>query len=214
MTVFEKLFTSGDNLIAGSLLFRGQKKDFLKLIDILNKSEYDTNSSSFEHMTIDNVREFQGLFQMKHKNKRVSVIYCDALTHDAQHALLKTIEDRTLQDACILVVPFHAMLLSTILSRMTVISLNSLDLSEKNVWLNSWLTIPTPTARRRSLVEKCGDEKNENARENFIEMLECIRPYSKSLQLRNHILTTLYLSRKSGTSVKQLYDYFCGNFSL
>ncbi len=158
--------------------------------------------------TIDDVRSLSATISLAPpKSGQVVLVSFETITNEAQHALLKTLEEPPFGTIIILVTPYAASLIPTVRSRLTDIELGG-ALGTPSEHVNRFISASVPI--RLTLVASLIDRKDVSEVREFLEDLE----YACALQpditryrtLRHIMLVRRYASDRSA-SLKQLLEH-------
>ena len=106
-------------------------KDYLKeKFHITHAKNPDFFYEKYEILTIDESRKIKEIHSSKsfsENNKRIFVIECKGMTHEAQNSLLKIFEEPNEDSHFFLIMPSADILLPTLCSRLFIIKSNQID---------------------------------------------------------------------------------------
>jgi DNA polymerase III delta prime subunit len=179
--------------------------------------EYEYDALLLEHA--QNLRREQGMYGAEGA-KKIFVIAFNAIFHEAQNALLKTLEEPTEHTHFFFLVRSSELLLPTVRSRMQVIrsqsSVGSHESSEKNTGVEF---LKAPLSERMNMIERMTKAKTDDkpkakeAARNFLESLERALyketpkvTFGVAEALQNVITAKRYLSDRS-PSLKLLLEH-------
>jgi DNA polymerase III delta prime subunit len=179
----------------------------------------DFYEQTYQTFTIEDARNLKGLHETRPigpTGKKVFIIYMNAITSEAQNALLKLFEEPSEYAHFFLVIPSAHVLLPTVKSRMAMIGhgsgrpVNEELNEEARKFLN--LTSGKKLEHIKKIVEDISKEKK--TKQDAIDFLDAVEAhiYSKN-KIRDHISTleSIALVRKyihdRAPSVKMLLEY-------
>lgn len=130
----------------------------------------DVYMRKFDVFGIDNVREIQSLESKRASagEKKIFVISVNAITREAQNALLKTLEEPTAGTHFFILTQSVETLLPTLVSRMHVITLP--EKKERTAFAKQFLSSPAPS--RLALIEDIIESKNKSDALELVNRLE------------------------------------------
>jgi DNA polymerase III delta prime subunit len=179
----------------------------------------DFYERSYQTFTIEDARNLKGLHETRpigQTGKKVFIIYMNAITNEAQNALLKLFEEPSEYAHFFLVIPSSHVLLPTVRSRMALIghhsgnAVNAELEEEARKFLN--LTSGKKLEYIKRIVEDISKEKK--TKQDAIDFLDAVEAHIHSKnRIREHISTleSMALVRKyihdRAPSVKMLLEY-------
>lgn len=172
----------------------------------------------FESFGVDEARALKDMQQRAAANvgaKKVFVISTDTITHEAQNALLKVLEEPTADTHFFLLIPSAEVLLPTLRSRLVSVPLGQdISTEDASVVALAEKFFVASKGKRMALLKSLAEEKDKRAAAALIDAL--LKKLSKSAQDTKHhqkdleILLEMrsYLSDRSA-SVKMILEYLC-----
>ena len=166
----------------------------------------DLWTRSFETLTVDDARQVASFAYLRPvHDKKYIVLACKSLTDEAQHALLKIVEDGVGHSTFILLVPQGAYILPTLLSRCVIIKA-SFGGAENEDEVQAFISLSY--AERLTRVEAFAkDHDRESARTLVRGLLGLARKrgYGSAI-LRDLLEADQYLAG-SGSSIKSVVGH-------
>lgn len=196
-------------------------KDFLQNeFNIREKKNPDFFHEVFEIMGIDDSRRIKEnhLSKSFDKNgKRIFIIECSGITHEAQNSLLKILEEPNENSHFFLIMPSINILLPTLISRVFIIKNNNIDNEEsiKNAEKFLKLSKSEKIDFVDEIARNISDEKStKKDAQEFLNSLELIL-YKKGIEENKNALKAIikardYMNDRS-PSIKQLLEYIALN---
>lgn len=201
--------------------FEHLKAHLNKVFHISHKQNPDFSYQKFEVLGIDDSRLIKENHLSKgfvEGGKRIFVIECDGMTHEAQNSLLKIFEEPNEHTHFFLIMPAVHVLLPTLRSRLFIIESVQTDqdegLAEAEKFLK--LTKKDKIAFVDELAEMIAlEKKTKNCAQVFLASLEMIL-YKNGVEQNTKALKAIlkardYLNDRS-SSVKQLLEYVALSF--
>lgn len=142
-------------------------------------------------------------------SRRIIIIEAQSITHEAQNALLKVLEEPVSHTHFFLIVPNESDLLPTVLSRLFIIKNEQSD-SDATLGKNF---LNMSISDRMVFVSKLAENKEKKQIDMFIRsLIFAFRPYLTANTLDSHIYMEKLLAvheyiRSRGASVKALLEY-------
>ena len=143
----------------------------------------------FESLGIDEARTIKEMQQRSAANvgaKKVFVIYTDTITHEAQNALLKVLEEPTPDTHFFLLMPSVEVLLPTLRSRLVIMPAGSHRVDadgsteEKDAVKIAEQFLASSKGKRMALVKTIAEEKDKRGARALVDAL--LKNLSKSTQ--------------------------------
>jgi len=202
----------------------------VELISILEKKfkvathgNPDFDAKQYENFTIDDARELKSLASLMPVNpggKRIFIVTMNAITVEAQNALLKLLEEPAEYVHFFLIVPSAHLLLPTVRSRLSMIG-NSGQSENESVGLadaKKFLTMMPPKRLEiiKSLVEDITKEKKTKQDAiDFLNNIQSVVYGSKGSKSGKQALETIEKARTymndRAPSLKMLLEYVALN---
>ena len=192
-------------------------KDFLKnKFDISYKQNPDFYYEKFEILGIDESRKIKENHlskSFKEGNKKVFIIECSGITHEAQNSLLKIFEEPNEDNLFFLIMPSIEILLPTLRSRMSIIKHNEENdnYSEEEIKKFFKLSKTEQMDYVDELAKKINNEKAvKRDAQDFLNALESYIYKKEGLKNTKTLKAILkakdYMNDRS-PSIKQLLEY-------
>jgi len=194
---------------------KNKKEALLKLLEKSGfkiKGNPDFYILETETFKIDQAREIESFQSRKNLSgdRQIILLSFDFITREAQNALLKTLEEPSLNTHFFILAPKEEMLLPTIISRVEKLEINSVDivdLKEVKKFLRSTVS------ERIKMVDKIIKSKDKTLAKNFIDnlVIEFRKENKKINSEQANYLKSLtrfsgYLNDRS-PSLKQILEY-------
>jgi DNA polymerase III delta prime subunit len=165
----------------------GQKESLIPLLldmfenkfDIAINGNPDFSVIHFESFGIDESRKIKEMQSMKSlgASKRIFVISTNAITVQAQNAMLKMFEEPTENTHFFIIVPSTSFFIDTLLSRMVVLENDILDKVDKTLNAKDFLKMTYP--ERLKMIEKFlkafkDNKEGKSVASNFFSEIEVV----------------------------------------
>jgi DNA polymerase III delta prime subunit len=196
-------------------------KSFLKdKFNIKENKNPDFFHEVFEIMGIDNSRKIKENHLSKSfikDGKKIFIIECSGITHEAQNSLLKIFEEPNENSHFFLIMPSPNVLLPTLLSRIFILKKDKEDNKESMIQALKFLEL-SKTKKIDFVDEMAKDISDEKITkkdiQEFLNSLESIL-YENGIEENKSILKSIikardYMNDRS-PSIKQLLEYIALN---
>ena len=204
-----------------------------ELVSILEKSHKikvhgnpDLTMRQFENLTIDDARELKSAAEIMPTaagGKRIFVISLNAITVEAQNALLKLLEEPAEYVHFFLIVPSAHLLLPTVRSRLSLIGTSAVqesDASESDRIADAKKFLASAPPKRLEIIKSLLDDitKEKKVKQDAIDFLNDIQSVvyeSRGIKKAARELETIETARKyindRAPSLKMLLEYVALN---
>lgn len=191
-----------------ALLLVGDRESLFSRLRETHPAGADIEHLVLDTLTVGVVRTLQERVALKPlvRKKRCFILSCGDIAHEAQHALLKLLEDPPQTAEFILVAPSREMLLPTLRSRLQEEEVRAIsqDVSEATTFLES-----LPQERIRMIERELKHKETARgwAERLILNLASLDREKSvSSLELRELSHATAYITRK-GSSPKMILEH-------
>jgi DNA polymerase III delta prime subunit len=161
--------------------------------------------------TIDDARQLKDIQQQKSAHPVCFVISLESITHEAQHALLKVLEEPTRDTFFFFLARDTSLFIETILSRVHIIETKSFDTQEA---LNLKEFLGLKKSERIERIKKITDPKKEDKISKhqtalFLNELEAFlyETGERNLRLFSSIQKMRVYAQNNGSSLKMILEF-------
>ena len=185
-------------------------KQYLKdRFNISHSQNPDFYHEIYETLTIDDSRKIKQTHSSKsfaENNKRIFIIECRNITHEAQNSLLKIFEEPNEHTHFFLIMPGQHLLIPTLLSRLYIIKSENHNELDRELQEQADIFLKLSPKKRLEYVEGM-------SKENALHLLSCLEKsfHVKGVEKNKDILEKIikirdYMNDRS-PSMKQLLEF-------
>jgi DNA polymerase III delta prime subunit len=185
-----------------------------------NPDFYEQNYQTF---TIDDARNLKALHETRpigNTGKKIFIVVMNSITHEAQNALLKLLEEPSPYAHFFLIVPSAHVLLPTVKSRLRMIGHDSVSENNTGEREDAGKFLKMPAGKKLDYIKKLLDDiaKEKKSRQDAISFLNAVEHEvyaSGSVKEHAKSLEAITFARKyihdRAPSVKMLLEYMALN---
>ena len=168
-------YTAGMRLVGNTHLVAGGTEAIPRVLALLKQEGFETEGNpdvyvrTYQRFGVDEARELRERASLRAVGtRRIFVIATSGMTHEAQNALLKTLEEPPADAMFLFIVPSPQMLLSTLRSRTQILEIGTSDVQKKDIgcpFVDAKAFLAAPAQKRldmlKPLLEKDEDDKRD-----------------------------------------------------